>query len=422
MRAFAGLILLLLSGTCSFGYSVLSHEAVIDALWEARLKPILLMRFPASTPAQLKEAHSYAYGGAIIQDMGYYPNTNGFFSDLTHYARSGDFIQALVSDAQTLDEYAFALGALSHYAADNDGHRMGTNVGEGLLYPKLQQKYGDVVTYSNDPSAHLRTEYAFDVEEVAEGNYASAGYHDFIGFNVSKPLLEQAFRETYGLELGRLMDNVDLAIGSYRHTLSTLIPFFTRVAWADHRKEIQDARPGVTRRQFLYTLRQSSYKQEWGKQYERPSVLDRIIAFMVKLMPPVGRLKVLKFRPLTPQVKQLFMKSFEQATQDYRLQLNQVGAGRLQIENTNFDVGKITKPGDYKLQDETYAFWLDHLAKNDFKDITPEVRREILSYYQDASAGIAPRTEKIDRERLLAEIERLKRTTAEDQNSSLSPN
>jgi hypothetical protein len=422
LRAFAGLTLLLMSGTSSFGYSVLSHEAVIDALWEVRLKAILLIRFPDATPEQLKEAHAYAYGGAILQDMGYYPNANGFFSDLTHYARSADFIQALISDARTLDDYAFALGALSHYASDNDGHRLATNIGEGLLYPKLRHKYGQVVTYSDDPSAHLRTEYAFDVEEVAEGNYASAAYHEFIGFNVPKALLEQAFRETYNFELAQMFDNIDLAIGSYRHTLSTLIPFFTRVAWADHKNEIQHARPGVTKRQFLYVLRRSSYEREWGKQYEKPSVLDRIVAFIVKLLPPIGRLKVLKFRPLTPQVEQLFMKSFDQAAKDYRHDLDQASVRTLHLENTNFDVGKATKPGEYSLQDETYAFWLERLAKNDFKGMTPEVAHDILEYFRDPNAAISRMTKKIDRQRVLTELEGLKRATVQDQNSSLSPN
>jgi hypothetical protein len=54
-------------------YSVLTHETIIDTLWLDAIRPILLVRFPNATEDQLREAHGYAYGGCIIQDLGYYP-------------------------------------------------------------------------------------------------------------------------------------------------------------------------------------------------------------------------------------------------------------------------------------------------------------------------------------------------------------
>src|ERR1700685_1334516 len=136
-------LLLGLPSPCS-AYSVLAHEALIDVAWDANIRPLLVKRFPSATHDQLREEHGYDYGGAIIQDMGYYPHGSMFFSDLTHYVRSGDFVLALLRDAKELNEYAFALGALSHYAADNDGHSMGTNRAVPILYPKLEKKYGDI--------------------------------------------------------------------------------------------------------------------------------------------------------------------------------------------------------------------------------------------------------------------------------------
>ncbi len=394
----------------SLAYSVLSHEALVDALWFTGIRPALLKRFPRATPQQLKEAHSYAYGGAIMQDMGYYPHGNGYFSDLTHYARTGDLIQTLIADSQTLDEYAFALGSLSHYASDNDGHRLATNVGEPLLYPKLRRKYGNVVNYEDDPYAHLQTEYGFDVEQTAKGNYAPGAYHDFIGFNVPQPLLERAFRETYGFEVARMVPDFDKAIGSYRHTLSTLIPFFTRVAWAEHEDEIRKTRPGMTKREFLYVMRRSSYEREWGKRYDRPSLLDRIIAFLVKVLPPIGNLKVLKYRATTPPVETLFMKSFAVATREYHGQLNEARA--LRLENKNFDVGVVTRPGQYKLQDQTYAYWLDMLAQTNFADVPPATAHNILAYYADLNAPITTKKNRKVWQRLLTELDGLKRATA----------
>src|ERR1700733_15842393 len=128
-------------------YSVLPHEAIIDSSWPKNLRPLLLQRFPNATEDQLREAHAYAYGGAIIQDMGYYPFSSKFFSDLAHYVRSGDFVQALIRDSQDINEYAFALGALCHYSADTDGHPIATNRSVPILYPKLRRRYGDSVTY-----------------------------------------------------------------------------------------------------------------------------------------------------------------------------------------------------------------------------------------------------------------------------------
>jgi len=204
-------LLLVFSAPTASGYSVLTHEAIIDSTWDSAIRPLLLKRFPLATAEELTRAHAYAYGGCIIQDLGYYPFGNKFFSDLTHYVRSGDFIVNLVRDSQELNEYAFALGALSHYAADNHGHPMAVNRAVPLFYPKLGLKFGKLVTYADDPFSHGKTEFAFDVFQAAKGRYASAAYKSFIGFEVSKPLLERAFEDTYGIRLEKVFMNIDLA-------------------------------------------------------------------------------------------------------------------------------------------------------------------------------------------------------------------
>src|SRR5690242_7548610 len=205
-------------------YSVLTHEAIIDAAWDNSIRVLLLQRFPNATPEELTAAHAYAYGGSIIQDLGYYPFSSKFFSDLTHYTRSGDFILSLIRNSQDLNEYAFSLGALAHYAADNNGHRIATNLAVPLLYPKLRLKFGSVITYADDPFSHLKTEFGFDVFQTAKGRYAPDAYKGFIGFEVSKPVLERAFEETYGMKIELVFANFDLAIGSYRRTVSSILP------------------------------------------------------------------------------------------------------------------------------------------------------------------------------------------------------
>ncbi len=389
-------------------YSVLSHEAIVDALWDVKLKPALLERFPNATPEELKKAHGFAYGGAIIQDLGYYPHGSPQFSDLTHYVRTGDFIVALVNESNDLNELAFALGALSHYVSDLDGHRYATNLGEPILYPKLQRKYGSVITYEDNPAGHLKTEFGFDVLQVAKGNFAPQAYHDFIGFYVSKTVLAKAFSDTYGLELQDVFDDFDRAIESYRHAVSNTIPMATRVAWAARKDDIQRAQPGVTRDRFVYVMKRSSYERNWGKTYERPSAGERTLAVLVKLLPPIGPLRALKFKMPTPPVEKLFMQSFDRAVKQYRGTLEDSENNLLRLENRNYDVGTITPAGAYRLDDDVQAFWLDKLASKDFRTVTPSIAAELLSYYSDLNAPLHTKKHPDKWKRLVRELGELK--------------
>src|SRR5438552_17186565 len=218
-------LLVLLSCQNAYSYSVLTHEAIIDSTWDSAIKPLLLKRFPAATADDLTAAHAYAYGGSIIQDLGYYPFGSKFYSDLTHYVRSGDFIVSLIRESQDLNEYALSLGALSHFAADNYGHRMATNVSVPMLYPQLRLKFGNTITYADDPVSHTKTEFGFDVFQAAKSRYASAAYKSFIGFEVAKPVLQRAFDDTYGMSLEHVfLFDVDMAIGSYRRAVGTILP------------------------------------------------------------------------------------------------------------------------------------------------------------------------------------------------------
>ncbi len=388
-------------------YSVLAHETIIDAAWHTNIQPLLRKRFPNATPDELRKAHAYAYGGAIIQDLGYYPHGNKFFSELTHYLRSGDTIQALLRDAQDLYQYAFALGALSHYAADNEGHRLAVNRAVPVLYPKLQKKYGDVVTYEEDPAAHLKTEFGFDVLQVAQGRFAPDAYHNFVGFEVAQPLLDRVFRESYGLELASVLDNEPQAIGSYRHAISSTIPKATRVAWALKKNEIQRDLPTMTRKRFLYNISRADYEKNWGRNYRAPTVGEKFLAFLFRLIPKKGPLKALALRTPTPQTEQWFEQSFNATLAEYRRLLSQWDQGRLVLINDNFDVGTVTPPGQYRLNDQTYSALLDRLAKRNFSGISPELRAELLRFYRDPSAPYATRKNRKAWERVQDELQRL---------------
>ncbi len=387
------------------GYSVLTHEAIIDAAWQEDIVPVLLSRFPDATAEQLVEAHAYAYGGAIIQDMGYYPFGSQFFSDLTHYVRSGDFVLALIAESHNLNEYAFALGALAHYAADTTGHPLATNLSVAIMYPKLAKQYGPVVTYDEKPSAHAQVEFGFDVDQVAEGNYASRAYHDFIGFEVSEPVLERAFADTYCIDMSSVFLSVDAAIGSYRHAVSTVIPRTTRVAWHMKRHQIQNSHPNEVRSQFIYNVSHSEYRKDWGKTYEEPGIPARIKAFFLHLVPKVGPFSALAFHPPTPAVEQLYMHSFNETLKNYRALLVAQREGHLQLPNDNFDTGELTEPTAYPFTDQTYA---KLLAKVSAKPISETLRSDILAFYADLDAPFATKKDPKAWHDVLDELDKLK--------------
>jgi hypothetical protein len=402
------LLLVFLIADVSAGYSVLTHEAIIDSTWHGEIKPLLLQRFPAASADQLREAHAHAYGGAIIQDMGYYPFGSRFFSDLAHYVRSGDFVEALIHDSQDINEYAFALGALSHYCADNDGHPIATNISVPILYPKLRRQYGNNVTYDENPSAHIQTEFGFDVIQVAHGNYASESYHDFIGFKVSEPLLERAFKETYGIELKSIFTNLDLALGTYRYSVSTIIPTMTKVAWETKKADIEKQTPGITRDRFLYNLSRSGYHKEWGTQYQKPGFFARVLSVVFRVVPKVGPFKAFAIKPSTPETEKLFMQSFNVTVDYYRQLLGQVRAGNLDLQDKDFDTGMPTRAGEYRLADKAHAQLLDRLASHNFENVTSELRQDILAFYGNTSAHADVKKDKDGWHKTLRELAGLK--------------
>jgi len=398
--------LLLFPAPAVYSYSVLTHEAIIDSTWESAIRPLLLKRFPAATADELTQAHAYAYGGCIIQDLGYYPFGSKFFSDLTHYVRGGDFILNLIRDSQDLNEYAFALGALSHYAADNNGHPMAVNRAVPLFYPELGLKFGKLVTYADDPYSHGKTEFAFDVFQAAKGRYASAAYKSFIGFEVAKPLLARAFEDTYGMRLEKVFLNVDLTIGSYRRAVGSVLPALTRVAWQIRKQEIRKDAPSATRKNFLYNLSRSSYEKSWGSTYKRPGIRSKLLASVFRILPKAGPLRALSFKRLTPETELMYMASFNSTIGRYRELLSEQNADRLKLPNDNLDVGAFTTAGKYKLTDAAYSELL-HKLQGHYAEMPEELRSDILAFYQDLDVPISTKTNVDDWAKVLKELGQL---------------
>jgi hypothetical protein len=365
-------------------YSVLAHEANIDALWETSLRPLLSRRFPRASREEVAKARAYAYGGAVIQDLGYYPFGSHFFSNLVHYVRTGDFVEALLREARDVDEYAFALGAVAHYTADNIGHPEAVNRAVALMYPKLRARFGDSVTYADSPATHVLVEFSFDVVQAANGAYVSDMYQSFIGFQVAKPVLERAFLATYGIEMKDVFLTEDLAIGSYRHAISQTIPEITRIAWRDKREEIQKLNPGAAREQFVFNLSPQEYDQAYGTDYRKPGLLARLLAFLYRLLPKIGPLRPLEFKPPTKEAEALFLESFQGTRERYRAALAALRRGPLDLANTNFDIGMPSVHGVYTLADDTYAELLKRLTADHHPPVSDALRKNINAFYASA--------------------------------------
>ena len=403
------LVMLMCSGGLS-AYSVLTHEEIVDLLWTDKIQPLLRARYPGLSEDQIREAHAYAYGGAVIQDLGYYPFGSKEFSNLVHYVRSGDFVRELLLESQDVNEYAFALGALSHYVADIAGHPA-VNQAVAIEYPKLRAKFGKSVRYAQDKTAHLRIEFGFDTVQVAKNRYASQQYHDFIGFQVSKSLLERVFPVVYGVELKDVLTHEGLAVGSYRFAVSRLIPQMTQVALQTHKKDLMRETPNFAKRKFLYRLSRSNYEKEWGKDYVKPGVGTRILSTLLRYMPRIGPFKGLGFNNPTRQTEDLYIKSINTTVDQYRLLLEEVGTDALVLPNCDLDSGQPTKAAEYSLADNAYAKLLGQLSERKFDGISPELRANILDFYSALSAPIEIKKDEDDWKNVLSELDQLKSIT-----------
>lgn len=406
-RVAIAILVLLASSGALFAYSVLTHEEIVDLAWTSEIRPLLLHRFPDLTEDQIKDAHAYAYGGSVIQDLGYYPFGSTDFSDLVHYVRTGDFVVELLRQSQDANEYAFALGALSHYVADIDGHPA-VNAAVALRYPKLRARYGNSVRYAQDHTAHLKTEFGFDMLQVAKNRYASEQYHAFIGFKVAQPLLERTFPVVYGLELKDVLAHEDLAIGSYRFSVSRLIPQMTKVALRTHKKDLMRETPGFAKRKFLFRLSRSDYEREWGKTYTKPDFGTRVLSVLLRYFPKFGPFKGMGFDNPSAKTEDLYIKSINTTVDRYTALLEEVRAGRLVLPNCDLDDGNPTKAAEYTLADEAYAKLLASLTVQKFSGVTPQLRDNILAYYSDLSLPIETRRNPARWQGVLTDLSELK--------------
>lgn len=405
------LMLAVIMPAASNAFSVLAHEAVIDASWDMSILPLLRSKFPGSPPDSLNKARSYAYGGSLIADMGYFPLGNTYFTNLVHYVRSGDFVTALLAESHDLNEYAFALGALAHYMTDEYGHSLGTNIAVPIVYPKMQ-KFGRVVTYDDDRTSHKRMEFAFDVLQTARGNYVPESYHSFIGFQVAQPLLERAFLKTYGQKISALFLDISLTVATFRWSVKSLLPALTRTAWLIKRQDLITTKPGLTERKFHYRMKRKEFEADFGREREKPGFTAVILSFIIRVLPKIGPLRSLKFKDPGAEGERLFIKGFETSVSEYGKALNKLRKGKqIAFADIDFDTGNLTSPGEYRLTDKTYSDMVIKLAEGKFGYLTAPLKANILNFYQDTTAAERadkPTSDRVNKEKTNKALQELK--------------
>jgi hypothetical protein len=359
------------------GFALLSHEAIINECWEKSILPLLKQEYPLAKPEQIREARAYVYGGALMPDIGYFPFGSSLFSQLVHYVRSGDFVNAVIEEAEDLNEYAFGLGLLCHYYADMYGHPMATNRAVPIMFPKLKKKYGDTVSFEQSPVGHVRTEFGFDVIQTAKGNYDLEAQHDFIDFKVSEPVLKRAFLKTYGMELKNVFRSLPVAVKTFRFAVKQMFPELTKDAWIIRKSIITQINPLADRETYTRTMDRKTYKRDFG----RPKIKSSLFSLLMGVLPKVGPFAGLKFKAPNDETEKLFDESIKTILHQYTSALTRIKSDSISSENINYDTGKKTAAGEYKLADKSYYTLLKMMKSKNFEYVNEGLYQHINAFY-----------------------------------------
>jgi hypothetical protein len=366
----------------------------------------------------------------VIQDLGYYPFGDSFFSDLTHYVRSGDFVLALFRNAHNANELAFAVGAESHYIGDSIGHSQATNRAVALQFPKLAARYGTSVNYAEGRHQHVQVEFAFDIDQISKHRVAPLGYLRHIGFRVPTHQLALAFYETYGV-------TDDFAAGAQhkfnlKEYQAATRKFIPRVAYAVTlmRRGHEVAEPDTAdAKEIERESAEAATLDDWAAYRKRAGFETHLIAGVLWVLPKVGPLAMVAVKGPSQAAEADYMHSLVSATSVLRDRLafftpTEAGQARPAsvaastdplgprdtqhpLPNRDLDTGQVVKPGGYLLTDQTYAELLHRLTRDPSHPIPPGIKSDVQAYYSDPDAPITTKRHRREWETVQADLKTL---------------
>jgi Zinc dependent phospholipase C len=411
-------------------YSLLTHEQLIDLTWQDSIVPLLLSRYPDLTPAQLEEARAYAYGGCVIQDIGYYPYGDMMYSNLTHYVRSGDFVVSLFRNAESADELAFAIGALSHYIGDTIGHATATNLAVSVEFPKLRAKYGRSVNYAQGRHQHVQAEFAFDIDEIAHHRVAPVHYLRHIGLQVSVRQLAVAYYQTYGItEDFTGTHKHRFNVSGYRFAVRLFIPRIAYAVTLLHRNHEPAEANSPERIEMDKEVAAVATENNWQTYRRKSGIGTYALAGIIFITPKIGPLKMVAIKGPTETTEADYLHSVVLSVAALRRRLasftppaslrshtaNAISKATQAplppaqplpanspvgpiphpandphhpLPNRDLDTGFAVQPGGYSLTDSTYADLLHRLTRSPTQPIPPGIKEDILAYYADPASPI----------------------------------
>ena len=385
------------------GYSLLTHEQMIDLTWHNAIVPLLLSHFPTMTQAEIDQARAFAYGGCVIQDIGYYPVGDENFSNLTHYVRTGDFVVSLFRNAHTPNELAFAIGALAHYVGDTIGHPEATNIAVPVEFPALGAEYGGNVNYAEGRHQHVQVEFAFDIDEVVHHRVAPMHYMRHIGIKVSMRQLALAYYQTYGVtDDFKRFRRKRVNIPAYRFATRTFIP---QIAYAEallHHKHEPNEPQSKERANYNAAVANMATTDDWHRYRHHAGIGTYLLAGIIFIVPKVGALKLVAIKGPSEKTEEEFLHSVVLSTAEFRRDLvrftvpGSTSSGtrprslnqRHPLPNRDLDTGKVVQPGGYPLTDSTYADLLHQITNDPKQQIPPGIKAEIQAYYANADSPI----------------------------------
>jgi hypothetical protein len=415
-RATALVLCFLLVCPPAGAYSLQTHEQLIDLIWQGSIVPLLRERYPGISAQELERARSYAYGGAVIQDIGYYPFGDAFVSDLTHYVRTGDFVVHLFRDAKDANQLAFAVGALSHYIGDNIGHSVATNRAVPVEFPKLAAKYGHVVSYAQGERPHVQTEFAFDINEIVHHRFAPVHYLRHVGLNVPTQQLAGAFYETYGLSADFSQARLRrINVGGFRFAVRNFIP---RVAYAVtllHHGRMPADRPGPELQKLEDEVTQIAAENDWDKYRKKAGIGTYTLAGFIYIVPKIGPLKLVAIKGPNTSTEEEYIRSVNLSKDALAAAVERLGRSHQSLANRDLDTGAPVQPGSYRLTDDTYAKLLHRLVADPRHTIPPGLKSDITHYYADPDAPIHTKNNPAQWAQVQSELQTLQSMPVSDQ-------